>query len=105
MVTHDESALFVDILPESIADGVIRILEDVELRERIAIAGREIVATHADFDRDADRMEAKYYELVTMARRRLPGYFRRARVIGEIVRYLVTRNRPTPSACLRAEAR
>jgi glycosyltransferase involved in cell wall biosynthesis len=105
LVTHGESALFVDISPESIAGGVIRMLEDAELRERIAAAGREIVTTHADFDRDADRVEAKYHELLTMAERRRPGYFGRARVIGEIVRYLVTRNRPMPSACSRAEAR
>jgi glycosyltransferase involved in cell wall biosynthesis len=104
-VTHGESALFVDISPESIADGVIRMLEDATLRERIASAGRGIVVAHADFDRDADRVEAKYYELLTAARRRRPGYFGRARVIGEMVRYLVTRDRSLPRfACSRAEA-
>jgi len=104
-VTHGESALFVDISPESIADGVIRMLEDATLRERIASAGRGIVVAHADFDRDADRVEAKYYELLTAARRRRPGYFGRARVIGEMVRYLMTRDRSLPRfACSRAEA-
>ena len=104
-VTHGESALFVDISPESIAGGVIRMLEDATLRERIASAGRGIVVAHADFDRDADRVEAKYYELLTAARRRRPGYFGRARVIGEMVRYLVTRDRSLPRfACSRAEA-
>jgi hypothetical protein len=94
----------VDISPESIADGVIRMLEDAELRERIATAGREIVTTHADFDRDADRLEAKYYELLTTARRRPPGYFERPKVIGEMVRYLVTRNRSLlRSACSKGE--
>ena len=104
-VTHGESALFVDISPESIAGGVIRMLEDADLRERIASAGREIVAIHADFDRDADRMEAKYYELLSKPRRRRPGYIRGARVLGEVVRYLVTRNRRLPRyACSRTEA-
>jgi len=104
-VTHGESALFVDVSPESIAGGVIRMLEDATLRERIASAGRGIVVAHADFDRDADRVEAKYYELLTAARRRRPGYFGRARVIGEMVRYLVTRDRSLPRfACSRAEA-
>jgi glycosyltransferase involved in cell wall biosynthesis len=104
LVKHGESALFVDISPESIADAVIRMLEDAELRERIARAAREIVATHADFDRDVHRVETKYYELSTRARRRRPGHFRRARIIGEMVRYLVTRVRPLPGrACSRAE--
>jgi glycosyltransferase involved in cell wall biosynthesis len=105
LATHGESALFVDISPESIAGGVICMLEDAELRERIATAGREIVATHADFDHDADRLEAKYYELLTTARRRPPGYFERPKVIGEMVRYLVTRKRPLlRSACSKGEA-
>src|SRR5689334_9514735 len=105
LVTHGESALFVDISPESIAGGVIRMLEDADLRERIASAGREIVAIHADFDRDADRMEAKYYELLSKPWRRRPGYIRGAWVLGEVVRYLVTRNRRLPRyACSRTEA-
>jgi glycosyltransferase involved in cell wall biosynthesis len=97
-VTHGESALFVDISPESIADGVIRMLEDADLRERIASAGREIVATHADLDRDADRMEAKYYELLSKPRRRGHGYFRRAWVIGEMALHLLTHDRSFPES-------
>jgi hypothetical protein len=105
LVTHGESALFVDVSPESIADGVIRMLDDAELRERIAAAGREIVAIHADFDRDVERVETKYYGLLTRGRRRRPGYVRRARVLGEVVRYLVTRDRRLPRyACSRTEA-
>jgi len=98
LVTHGESALFVDVSRESIADGVIRMLEDADLRERIASAGREIVATHADLDRDADRMEAKYYELLSMPRRRGPGYFRRAWVIGEMALHLLTHDRSLPES-------
>jgi glycosyltransferase involved in cell wall biosynthesis len=93
LVTHGESAFFVDMSPESIADGVIRVLEDPSLRDRIARAGREIVATSADFDRDVDRVEEKYYELLATARRNRLGYLGRARIIVEMMRYLATRER------------
>ena len=93
LVTHGASAFFVDISPESIAGGVIRMLEDAALRERIASAGREIVATHADFDRDVDRVEEKYYELLATARRPRTGYIGRARMVVEMMRYLATRER------------
>jgi glycosyltransferase involved in cell wall biosynthesis len=89
MVTHGESAYFVDISPDSIAHGVVRMLDDAPLRERIASTGREIVAIHADFARDVDRVEMKYYELLAATRRR-PGFIQRARMIGEMVRYLTT---------------
>ena len=105
LVTHGESAFFVDISPESIAVGLIRLLEDAELCERIATAGREIVAMHADLDDDVHRVERKYYELSTRARGRRPGYIEWARIIGEMVRYLVMRDRPLArSTCSRAEA-
>jgi glycosyltransferase involved in cell wall biosynthesis len=105
LVTHGESTFFVDISPESIAVGVIRLLKDAELCERIATAGREIVAMHADLDDDVHRVERKYYELSTRARGRRPGYIEWARIIGEMVRYLVMRDRPLArSTCSRAEA-
>jgi len=91
LVTHGESAYFVDVTPESIADGVIRMLGDATLRERIAGIGREIVATHADFDREVDRVEAKYYELSGAGRRRPRRYAERARILGEVARHLATR--------------
>jgi glycosyltransferase involved in cell wall biosynthesis len=87
VVAHGESAYFVEIAPESIADGVIRLLGDRVLHERIARTGRQLVAAHADFERDVARMEEKYYELVGASRHRRRTYFRRAKVLGEIVRY------------------
>jgi glycosyltransferase involved in cell wall biosynthesis len=90
LVTHGRSAYFVDITPESIADGVTRVLGDAALRERMASTGREIVATQADFDLDVDRVEAKYYELSGGGRRRR-GYVERARILGEVARHLATR--------------
>src|SRR5689334_5470101 len=91
LVTHGESAYFVDLTPESIADGVIRVLQDAALRERIASMGRAIVATHADFDRDVDRVEMKYYELSTAGKRRRARYGRRAGILVDVARHLATR--------------
>jgi hypothetical protein len=91
-------------VPDS--SGIPHVLEDQVLiapfNDLATVEG--IVATHADFVRDVHRVETKYYELSTRARRRRPGHFRRARIIGEMVRYLVTRVRPLPGrACSRAE--
>jgi glycosyltransferase involved in cell wall biosynthesis len=91
LVTDGESAYFVDITPESIADGVIRMLGDAVLRERIVGIGREIVVTHADFDREVDRVEARYYELSGAVKRRPHGYVERARILSEVARHLATR--------------
>ena len=91
LVTDGESAHFVDITPESIADGVIRMLGDAVLRERIVGIGREIVVTHADFDREVDRVEARYYELSGAGKRRPHGYVERARILSEVARHLATR--------------
>ncbi len=88
LVTHGESAYFVEISAEGIADGVLRVLGDPALRERIARTGREIVAARADLDRDVERVEAKYYELLSVPPRRRGGHIRRGRVMGGIVRYL-----------------
>jgi glycosyltransferase involved in cell wall biosynthesis len=91
LITHGESAYFVDITPESIADGVIRLLWDAALRERIASIGREIVATYADFDRDVDRVEAKYYELSDAGKRRPSRSVERVRILTEVARHLASR--------------
>jgi glycosyltransferase involved in cell wall biosynthesis len=92
LVTHGESAFFVDITPQSVADGVIRLLKDAALRERIASTGRQIVATDGDFDREVDRVEGKYYELLSTSRRRGLGFIKRARIIGQMMRHLMGRD-------------
>jgi glycosyltransferase involved in cell wall biosynthesis len=91
LVTHGESAYFVDLTPEAIADGVIRVLGDAALRERIASIGREIVGIHADFGRDVDRMETKYYELSRVGAQGRREYGGRAGILAEVARHLATR--------------
>lgn len=64
IVRHEESAYFVDATSDAIAAGIIRLLEDARLRERIAAEGREIVAREANLDEQAARVEKRFRELV-----------------------------------------
>jgi glycosyltransferase involved in cell wall biosynthesis len=64
LVQHEESAYFVDPNPESIAAGIIRLLEDETLRARIARQGRRIVEQEANLDEQAAHVERRLQELV-----------------------------------------
>lgn len=64
VVTADESAVFVDISADSIAQGVNRLLSDEALRTRIAANGLELIGTHADFSKQASIVENEYYRLL-----------------------------------------
>jgi glycosyltransferase involved in cell wall biosynthesis len=86
IVRHEESAYFVDTTPEAIANGVIRVLEDGQLRTRIARAGRSIVEREANFDTEVARVEAAY-RAVLRERPRTLGPLERGRVLLEIGRY------------------
>lgn len=64
IVQHEESAYFVDPDPESIAAGIIRLLEDDALRSRIARQGRRIVEEQANLDEQVAVVERRFLELV-----------------------------------------
>jgi glycosyltransferase involved in cell wall biosynthesis len=64
VVRHEESAYFVDTHPEAIAGGVLALLRDPGLRERISRNALEIVTREADLDDSARRVLARYRELV-----------------------------------------
>jgi glycosyltransferase involved in cell wall biosynthesis len=70
IVQHEESAYFVDPNPESIAAGIVRLLEDEELRAKIARQGRRIVEAQANLDEQAERVERRFRELVAITRPR-----------------------------------
>jgi len=63
IVQDGESAIFADITPDGIADGILKLLADESLRRHIGCAGREVVLQHANLPRDVDRVEAAYYRL------------------------------------------
>jgi glycosyltransferase involved in cell wall biosynthesis len=70
IVQHEESAYFVEPDPESIAAGIVRLLEDEPLRSRIAKEGRRIVEQQADLDEQAGRVERRLRDLVATTRPR-----------------------------------
>lgn len=63
IVQHEQSAWFVDPDPESIAAGIVRLLEDDELRARLVRHGRRIVEEEADLDEQVARVDARVRQL------------------------------------------
>ena len=87
IVQHEESAYFVEPNPEALAAGIMRLLDDAQLRGRIVKQGRRIVAEQADLDEQAAIVERRYRasrpRLVRArsgSRRSFLGLRRRARV-------------------------
>lgn len=70
IVTHGESAYFVDSEPNSIADGVIHLLENPDLCARISKTALQIVQAQGDLGEQARHVEMRYQELVRRRRRR-----------------------------------
>ncbi len=71
IVQHEESAYFVEPNPEAVAAGIIRLLDDPQLRARIVEQGRRIVADEADLDEQAAIVERRYRELTATTRPRV----------------------------------
>lgn len=63
IVRHEESALLAQLDPDSVAEAVIRLLQDKRLYDHVAKRGRAIVETEANFPREADRVEQAYGRL------------------------------------------
>jgi glycosyltransferase involved in cell wall biosynthesis len=63
IVRHEESTYFVQPNPEALAAGIIRLLDDPQLRGRIVEQGRRIVAEQADLDEQASIVERRYRAL------------------------------------------
>jgi glycosyltransferase involved in cell wall biosynthesis len=70
LVRHEESAYFVDPDPQSIAAGIVRLLEDEGLRSRIAREGRRVVEQQANLDEQAGHVESRLLELAETTRPR-----------------------------------
>jgi glycosyltransferase involved in cell wall biosynthesis len=70
-ITKDgESVLFADIEPASVADAIVRLLQDEALRKSIAAKGREIVVNVASFPHDVHRIELMYRALAAQPKKR-----------------------------------
>jgi glycosyltransferase involved in cell wall biosynthesis len=70
IVRHEESTYFVEPDPEALAAGIIRLLDDSQLRARIVERGRRIVAEQADLDEQAAIVEGHYQTLTATTRPR-----------------------------------
>src|SRR5215471_423473 len=70
IVRHEESTYFVEPNPEELAAGIIRLLDDPQLRARIVEEGRRIVAQEADLDEQAAIVERHYRVLAATTRPR-----------------------------------
>jgi glycosyltransferase involved in cell wall biosynthesis len=88
LVQHEESAYFVDPTPESIAEGIVRLLEDEELRSRIALQGRRIVEEQANVDEQAARVERRLRELAATTH---PRTFRLSALLSAGIAYAAFR--------------
>jgi glycosyltransferase involved in cell wall biosynthesis len=71
IVKDGENVLFADIEPASVADAILRLLNDEALRKSIAAKGRETVIDVANFPRDVRRVEAEYRTLAARPKKRL----------------------------------
>ena len=88
VVTHEESAYFVDSSPQGIAEGVLRLFSDRALCSRIVYNGLEVVKAEADFAKEVSRVESKYTEVLARPRKRR-GLLARARILREVSRYFI----------------
>jgi|GEM_PF-5637717 len=64
IVQHEDSAYFVEFNADSIAEGVIHLLSDEVLRQRIIDNGKRIVNEVADINKEAERVEQVFYKLI-----------------------------------------
>jgi glycosyltransferase involved in cell wall biosynthesis len=71
IVQHEESAYFVDATAAAIADGIMRLLQDPDLRTKLAGTALKIVRREADLDEQARRVERRYRQLAATIRPRV----------------------------------
>jgi glycosyltransferase involved in cell wall biosynthesis len=76
IVQHAQTAYFASATPDGIAQAVLELLGDSDMRERIARGGQTIVEREADIEEQACRVEEHYVQLVRSVRRRAfdPGH-------------------------------
>jgi len=63
-LTHESNAFFVDLEPESIANGISHLIDDSQLYYTIVQNGKELVDEIGNIEREADRVEDVYRHLI-----------------------------------------
>jgi glycosyltransferase involved in cell wall biosynthesis len=88
VVTHEESAYFVDSSPQGIAEGVLRLFSDRALCSRIVYNGLELVKAEADFAKEVSRVESEYAKVLARPRK-WRSLLARAHILREVSRYFI----------------
>lgn len=71
IVRHRESAYFVEPTAAAIAEGIVRLLEDADLRAKLARNALDIVRREGDLSEQACRVERRYRQLAETVRPRV----------------------------------
>ncbi|NQV83358.1 MAG: glycosyltransferase family 4 protein [Rhodospirillales bacterium] len=88
-VKHGESAWLVDLEPRMIGAAISQLLADEPLRNRIAEAGRQIVATRADLTVEVARMDEALTALISRASEENPTPAQRPVDVGMVLAILI----------------
>lgn len=64
LFTHAVTGWFVKLTPLAVADGILTVLSDPDLQERLSCEARTLVREKADFETQARMVEARMMELV-----------------------------------------
>ncbi len=57
LLTDGQHALMVDLYPEALAEGILRVLGEHELASRLGIEGRKLALAHGDYYKEMERVE------------------------------------------------
>jgi glycosyltransferase involved in cell wall biosynthesis len=85
VVTHMESAYFVELSHRSIAEGILRVMGDGHLRQRMIDEGIRIAREKADFWKDLRRVEARFYQLRNRPKERKRNLARHVLIIVNLI--------------------
>lgn len=81
-LTHEYNAFFVNLQPKSIADGVSRLIDDADLYSKIIRNGKALVADIGNIEREADRIETVYQQLLYESRNSIKKSIRYDALLG-----------------------
>lgn len=70
IVTHMQSAYFVDATAESIAEGIVRLLRDAQLARTLSGNALGIVRAQGNLEEQVGRVEKKFFDLARSVERR-----------------------------------
>jgi len=85
IVADGRSVCFAEPSSDAVADAVVRLLTDDDLRRGIAAEGMRVVAERADFQKEVERLEAELYRLADLPPKRGRNLFAQMRIAANIL--------------------